>query len=169
MKLASYRSPKTHVKTSPIHGNGLFALALIKKDEIIAIKGGHIIDSEMLSENSEVIRHSELQIADIFYIANMNEEEFEDVMIFYNHSCDPNMGFLGNIISVAMRDIQIGEEIVTDYAMWQNNNVKFKCTCRYAKCRKLITGRDWMNKELQDKYGDYMQAYLFKKIKEKVS
>src|SRR5437588_4341185 len=40
----SYRSPKTEVRASAIHGRGLFATAAIAKDEIVAVKGGHIID-----------------------------------------------------------------------------------------------------------------------------
>jgi len=29
-------------------------------------------------------------------------------MLFINHSCDPNAGFAGNIVLVAMRDIRPG-------------------------------------------------------------
>ena len=44
----SYRSPKTEVRESKIHGHGLFATADIAKDEIVAVKGGHIISREQL-------------------------------------------------------------------------------------------------------------------------
>ena len=40
----SYLSPKTEVRESKIHGRGLFAIADIAKNEIVAIKGGHIVD-----------------------------------------------------------------------------------------------------------------------------
>jgi len=46
----SYRSPKTQVRESKIHGRGLFATADIAKDEIVAVKGGHIISREQLRE-----------------------------------------------------------------------------------------------------------------------
>jgi hypothetical protein len=37
---------------------------------------------------------------------------------YTNHSCDPNAGFGSSPISlVAMRDVQVGEEITFDYAM----------------------------------------------------
>jgi len=42
----SYRSPKTAVRRSPIHGRGLFAIRPIAKGEIVAIKGGHIMARE---------------------------------------------------------------------------------------------------------------------------
>jgi hypothetical protein len=44
----SYRSPKTEVRESSIYGRGLFARADIAKNEVVAIKGGHIVDRERL-------------------------------------------------------------------------------------------------------------------------
>jgi len=42
------------------------------------------------------------------------------VMLFINHSCEPNVGFAGNVVLVAMRDIEAGEELTTDYAMFDD-------------------------------------------------
>ncbi len=39
----SYRSTKTEVRESPVHGNGLFAKQAIAVGEIVAVKGGHIL------------------------------------------------------------------------------------------------------------------------------
>ena len=36
----TYRSPKTVVKQSAIHGKGLFAVASIAAGDIVAVKGG---------------------------------------------------------------------------------------------------------------------------------
>ncbi len=47
----SYRSPKTEVRESKIHGCGLFAKADIARGEIVAIKGGHIVDRETLQRD----------------------------------------------------------------------------------------------------------------------
>lgn len=163
--LKSYRSPKIKVRGGSIVGKGIFAIRPIKKDEIVAIKGGHIVNTKTLTASMEVSNHSELQIADDFFVTNMNENELEDVMIFYNHSCEPNIGYMGNIICVAMRDITVGEEIVNDYAMWENREGQFECLCGTKTCRKIVTGKDWMHKDLQDKYGNYFQAYLLAKIK----
>jgi hypothetical protein len=46
----SYRSPKTELRDSKIHGRGLFATADIAKNEIVAVKGGYIIDRKTLRE-----------------------------------------------------------------------------------------------------------------------
>ena len=41
-------------------------------------------------------------------------------MLFINHSCEPNVGFAGDIVLVAMRDISPGEELTTDYALFDD-------------------------------------------------
>ena len=46
----SYLSPKTEVHESKIHGHGLFAIANIAGDEIVAVKGSHIVDRKILRE-----------------------------------------------------------------------------------------------------------------------
>jgi hypothetical protein len=38
------------------------------------------------------------------------------------------------------------------------------CNCGAPGCRKVITGRDWMKPELQQKYRGYFSWYLEKKI-----
>lgn len=44
----------------------------------------------------------------------MTEDEREGGMIFSNHSGDPNIGGQGQIVFVAMRDLQPGEELTHD-------------------------------------------------------
>jgi len=41
-------------------------------------------------------------------------------MLFINHSCEPNVGFAGNTVLVAMRDISPGEELTSDYALFDD-------------------------------------------------
>jgi len=52
MMRVSYLSPKTEVRESKIHGRGLFATADIAKDEIVAVKGGRIVDRKTLREKN---------------------------------------------------------------------------------------------------------------------
>ncbi len=74
----SYRSLKTEVCESEIHGHGLFAKAGIAKDEIVAVKGGHIIDRETLGrEITPVLGPVEIQIDDNLFIAPVTPEERE--------------------------------------------------------------------------------------------
>ena len=75
----TYRSPKTEVRNSSIHGKGLFAKAPIEQGEIVAVKGGYIL-------------------------------------------------------------------------------------CGSANCRGTITGKDWMKKDLQEKYKGWFCWFLQRKI-----
>jgi hypothetical protein len=117
--VSSYISPKA-VKGQPsgIAGRGLIAVAPVAKDEIVAIKGGHLVDAATLDALPERLRNSDVQVADGFHLVALDEAEYEPVMLFINHSCEPNVGFAGNIVLVAMRDVAAGEELTTDYALF---------------------------------------------------
>src|SRR3989344_9064252 len=117
MDVGSYLSPKTKVLKSPIEGFGLFADESIKKGELIGIKGGHIIDWRTLKKYEDLVGDSYLQIDDDFVLAPLRKNEVKKVMMFLNHSCEPNVGVRGEITFVAMRDIKMGEELTIDYAM----------------------------------------------------
>src|SRR6516164_5626586 len=126
----SYLSPKTEVRESKIHGRGLFATADIGKDEIIAVKGGHIVDGKTLREKiTPVLGPVEIQIGDDLFIAPVSDEERELSMLYSNHSCDPNLGVIGEITFVATRDIRAGDELTHDWAMTDDDNYSVKCNC----------------------------------------
>lgn len=164
MNLSSYRSPKTEVRKSKIDKYGRFARTAINKGEIIVIRSGHIITSQELESNENIINGSEHQILDDYYLAPLTKEEFDNIMCFINHSCVPNVGIQGDIVLIATKNIKTNEELCLDYAMIFNNK-KFKCHCLSKNCRKVITGKDWMRKDLQVKYKDYFSSYLLQKIK----
>ena len=161
----SYRSPKTEVRESKIHGRGLFAIADIAKNEIVAIKGGHIVDRKSLREEiTPLLGPVEIQIDDHFFIAPVTEEEREASMLYSNHSCDPNLGVRGEITFVAMRYIRAGEELTHDWAMTDDDDYSVECKCGASNCRKIVTGKDWQRPDLQKRYTDYFSAYLARKI-----
>ncbi len=161
----SYISPKATVKESHIHGKGLFAIEPIAKGDIVCVKGGYILNRQTLGGMPTWYRVAEVPIAEHLFIGPFHEEEREGGMIFSNHSCEPNIGVQGQIIFVAMRDIQVGEELTHDWATTDDEEYEMACNCDAVTCRKIITGRDWQEKELQEKYRGYMSWYLEKKIK----
>lgn len=161
----SFISPKATVQESPIQGRGLFAIRPIKKDEIVCIKGGYIFDREKLNSFSDWYQAAEIQIDDNFFIGPMHKAEREGCMIFSNHSCEPNIGIQGQIVFVAMRDIDRGEELTHDWATTDDDDYQMECLCRAKTCRKLITGKDWQKEELQEKYEGYFSWFLERKIK----
>jgi SET domain-containing protein len=161
----SYRSPKTEVRESKIHGRGLFAKTDIAKGEIVAVKGGHIVDRETLRrEITPRLGPVEIQIGDDLFIAPVTDDERELSMLYTNHSCEPNIGIRGEITFVAMRDIAAGEELTHDWAMTDDDDYSVECNCGASNCRKALTGKDWQRQELQKKYAGYFAAYLAKLI-----
>ncbi|HJP90660.1 MAG TPA: SET domain-containing protein-lysine N-methyltransferase [Pyrinomonadaceae bacterium] len=160
----SYLSPKVAVKESSIHGRGLFALEPIATGEVVCVKGGYIFDRQRLQSMPEWFRAAEIQITEDLFIGPLHQEEREGSMIFSNHSCDPNIGVQGQIVFVAMRNIQAGEELTHDWATTDDDDYEIECNCGAADCRKVLTGRDWQRKDLQEKYKGFISRYLEDKI-----
>ena len=165
MVISSYISPKARKGgASTIAGRGLFAVEPIAAGELVAIKGGHIVTTEAVRSLPERLQNSEIQISDGFSLVALEEAEYEPVMLFLNHSCEPNVGFAGNIVLVAMRDIGAGEELTTDYALMDDYDGAMDCGCGTPSCRGTIGGRDWQRADLQRKYGRYFSSYLLARV-----
>lgn len=162
----SYRSPKTEVRASPIHGKGLFAKQLIAAGEIVAVKGGHILTRQEWTALEEQLGPAEIQIAEDLVIAPADRSHREGAMLFTNHSCDPNIAVQGQIVFVAMRDIAPGEELTHDWATTDDEDYDIECRCGSHNCRGRVTGKDWMNNELQEKYKGWFSWYIQRRIDE---
>ncbi len=164
--MKSYFSQKVQKGTqSSIHGRGMFAVENIHKGEIVSIKGGEVVTREQLSALSTNL-HAEMQIADDLFIAPTGEHDYEASMMCLNHSCNPNLGIRGDIVFIAIHDIQAGEELTVDYAMMDNVTGSFPCQCGSSDCRSIITGQDWKKREIQEKYCGYFSAYITSLITE---
>ena len=161
---SSYRSIKTEIRKSATEGRGLFAKDRIREGEIVSVRGGHILSRQMEKKIKKPDGYWGYPIADEFVLAPFSTQEVEDVMMFLNHSCEPNIGILGQIVFVAMRNIDSGEELTIDYAMFGANKEPMRCNCRAANCRGLIADSDWKIKELQVKYRGYFSSYIQLKI-----
>ncbi|MDH5353822.1 MAG: SET domain-containing protein-lysine N-methyltransferase [Gammaproteobacteria bacterium] len=164
--MKTWRSPKIEVRTDTLAGRGVVAVEDIKKDEIVAIKAGHIITREQIKKATAEAGDLALQIDDEFYIAPTTPEEVEDMSVFINHSCDPNVGFRGQVVYVAVRNIKAGEELCHDYSMERSDDYELDCHCGSPLCRGKVTGNDWQLPELQQRYGEYFSVYLLNRIKQ---
>jgi SET domain-containing protein len=160
----SYISPKAEVRSSPIHGRGLFAVGEFQAGEIVCVKGGYIFTRAALDEIAPVLGPAEIQIADDLFIGPRHPAEREAAMLFTNHSCDPNIGVQGQIVFVALRRIAPGEELTHDWATTDDDDYSMACRCGAACCRGTITGQDWRNKDLQRKYRGMFSWYLQRRI-----
>lgn len=164
--MKTYRSPKIEVRQNTLEGRGVVALVEIKKDEIVAIKAGRIITGDDIERISAEVGDLALQIDDNFYLAPTTAAEVDEMSVFINHSCDPNVGFRGQVVYVAMRDIKAGEELFHDYSMERSDAYSLDCRCGSPLCRGKVTGDDWRLPELQQRYGDYFSIYLRNKFEE---
>jgi hypothetical protein len=84
-----------------------------------------------------------------------------------NHSCEPNCGILLPLDAtvlrvVALRAIEPGEEITTDYAT-HDYEIRFmpeRCRCGSALCRGRVTGYRDLPAERRAAYGRHVAEYL---------
>jgi len=82
----SWLSPKTALRKSPIHGQGLFAVSEIDAGEIVCVKGGYIFDRAARDEMAPRPGPAEIQIGDHLFIGPRRPEERAGGMVFSNHS-----------------------------------------------------------------------------------
>ena len=159
--MSSWFSPKTEKRASPIQGRGLFARDAISAGEIVAVKGGAIMDAASFALVRDQVSPAEIQIEEGLYIAPRSAEEVEANILCLNHSCNPNVGVRGQITFVAMRDIPKDAELTIDYAMIDGDPAeRMECSCGAAECRKTITGSDWRRREIQRRYAGYFSRYI---------
>jgi len=161
--IESFISKKIEIRNSKIHKKGIFAKEKIFKDEIVFIKGGHILRKEQIF--SSAVINSYHPIDDTYFIGATNANEEKKIKLYENHSCNPNVGLRGEITFIAIRNIDTDEELTIDYAFLDNEDYSFECNCGAPNCRNVITGKDWKIKEIQEKYFDYFAKYLQEKIK----
>lgn len=153
-------NPKVRVTKSPVFGYAPFAVKDIAKHEIIRITGGIVIPKKDIKKYERLMGFAaEIQITEDFFLGPAKAEE-RKVRGMFNHSCDPNVGFLDSITIIAIRKIKAGEELVMDYATFGGAFDTFNCNCGSENCRKTITENDWKLPELQAKYGKYFSPYL---------
>lgn len=162
--MITYRSPKIEVRKETTEGLGVVTRKAISKDEIVAIKAGRIVTRDDIKQITDEVGDFALQIEDDFYLSPTTLEEIDQMTVFINHSCDPNVGFRGQCVYVAIRDIAPGEELCHDYSMERSDDYHLQCDCGSDLCRGKVTGDDWKLPELQNRYRGYFSLYLENKI-----
>jgi SET domain-containing protein len=95
-----------------------------------------------------------------------NEAQDEN---YFNHSCDPNLGYVEDNIwkIVAIRDIDAGEELTTNYQMFNIEPIQygFICKCGTKKCNgSLFRCDQYRNVDWQKQYYKYCSKKKIKSI-----
>ncbi len=158
--MAEGRGPGLRVNKSTLDGLGVFADERIKKDEIIF---------EFKGEKVNISSRHSLQIDYDVWLGPSG-----DVDDYINHSCDPNayVEFKdGRLYLIALRDIEIGEEITFNYLTTEydlNDNEVFICNCKSHNCYKVIKGFKHLSLNEKLKLKDYLSPFLKRKLEEEL-
>jgi hypothetical protein len=159
-----WRSPKVDVRASHLGGLAVFANAPIAKDEPVAVKVGHVVGFDEVQRLTVEIGDFSLQIAEGLFLSPRHADEYDDMVVHINHSCDANVGFRGNVTYVAVRDIEAGEELCHDYAMARVEPYRLDCLCGTDVCRGVVTETDWQRSDVQARYVGYVMPHVQARI-----
>lgn len=116
---------KFEVRNSSISGKGLFAISLIKADEVVVAWHPKVLSREEADALPVSEHHYLYPDGDKMLYMQAPER-------YMNHSCEPNTHVVGKS-DVATHDIEPGEEITSDYMDLETEN--FICRCGSKKCR----------------------------------
>jgi uncharacterized protein len=160
----AYLTDKCEVQNRDVTGGkAVFARDVIEQGELVAVWSGRIVGADQLDELPPDIRRHTVQVEDGLYLASFSPDEPPD---FINHSCEPNAGLDGQVALVALHRIQPGEEVTIDYAMCDGSSYdEFECECGSTLCRGRVTGEDWRNSNLWERYAGHFSPYLERRIR----
>lgn len=158
----NWLSPKAQARPAGEKGWGSYVVEPIEAGETVAAFGGHIVPLAVLQTFSDDRQGRSIQVDTDLYLVSGDTPDAGDML---NHSCEPNCGLLGQMLVVAMRDIEPGEELSFDYAMCDASDYdEFRCLCGEPTCREIVTGSDWRDPVLQAKYAGWFSPYLARRI-----
>jgi SET domain-containing protein len=133
-----YTCFKIKLAKSKIHRWGIYAAEFIPAGRKVIEYTGEKISRRETKRRSEA--------SDLIYLFTLDNYWTLDGSVggsgaqYINHSCDPNLVtriVKGHIISMAMRDIDRGEELTVDYR-FDRKVERVECHCGTAKCRGTI-------------------------------
>ncbi|TVP78274.1 MAG: SET domain-containing protein [Puniceicoccaceae bacterium] len=140
------------VKTSKIHGRGLYATADIEEGtDIIQYVGEKISKKESTRRALEWEASARKSGEGLVYIFELDKKYDIDGRLgdnparYMNHSCDGNceaINYDGEIWIVARRDIKEGEELVYDYGYDMEHFLDHPCKCGSGNCIGYIVRED---------------------------
>jgi len=119
------------IRKSKIQGEGLYALRVFEPGEVVLRWDcSHTITSDQLAQlTKEERRYTHPLDSERTMIVQPPER-------FVNHSCENNTE-VQDFSDVAIRRIEIGEEITSDYGT-DGSGARFECLCGSVVCRKVI-------------------------------
>ena len=137
-------------------GKGVFSTIKIPANSmIIEVTGPVLLDREVPDMNEPAL----LQVGPNTYIGASGDTDD-----FLNHSCDPNcrMHIVGNrAFLYSLYVIPVNGELTFDYSTTStesHDSWKMDCQCKSYKCRKVISGHQYLDESL---HNDYKEKSMF--------
>ena len=159
--------PRQDIRPSAIHGMGVFARDPIHEGEAVEILGGDLMtDEEFRAFQRTARRFNAVQIGEDLHLVErpaVTQQRIGSI----NHACDSNLWLADEVTLVARRDIEAGEELTADYALFSAQPdwvMDMPCHCGSPVCRGVITGNDWKLKEVQERYQHHFTPFLNARI-----
>ncbi len=144
------------VKTSEIHGRGLYATVDIDEEtHIIQYVGEKITKKESKKRALAWEEEARKTGQGLVYIFELDDKydidgrHCDNPARYMNHSCDGNceaINFDGEIWIVAIQDIKKGDELVYDYGYDMEHFLDHPCKCGSRKCIGYIVREDQRSK-----------------------
>lgn len=132
-------------------GKAVFAARSFKKGAVVTQFTGKKVHKSKIPKSYRGQNDRFMQIGPEHFIGPSGKAD--DLI---NHSCDPNTGLKftkSGILLVAIKDIEVGDEITWDYSTTMFDNPwRMKCDCRKDSCRNIIGDFMLLDKGTQEKY-----------------
>ena len=119
------------VQKSKIQGYGVFAGRNFKKGEIVMKWDTATVLIKRDALKIPLTKRKYLVYSNGMFILSQPPEKY------LNHSCIPNT-MEKNYCDIALRNIQKGEELTTDYSTDAPPHIKMKCFCKNKNCKRII-------------------------------
>src|SRR5512139_2877223 len=114
----TWADPRIEIRRSAINGDGIFASRPIREGETVVIVGGMVMtEAEFESFQAAHSLYNLIQIDKQLYLVE-DPKTTQSLEGFVNHSCDSNAWMDDEVTLAARRDIEAGEEVTVDYALF---------------------------------------------------
>ena len=150
-----------YVKTSPIHGLGVFARRTFATGENVLPRTGRAIsqDQPLDTAQGEAEQHCAL-------IENGRQIYLDFPTRFINHSCEAN-AFVADRDGlrqvVALKPIHAHEEVLLHYGVDLNGQTPWKCHCGSESCLRVVPGSFFeMPIEAQIELSPFLSSWFIK-------
>lgn len=146
------------VKKSAIHGSGLFLLKPVKKGGFISYVKGDICKMDNKTEQDALANSCWIGVSKNIWIDPHLPYRF------INHSCNPSAGIRGKVTLVALKNLEVDDEVTLDYSTIEGDPRWYmNCSCGESNCRKKIKSIEFLPKKIFDRYFPFIPTY-FKKF-----